>query len=67
LQHSNGEKNKTYLVIIIGKNDCLMEVEEDHLGLSLAYDIVKALGGEIKVNTREGEFMKFVVQLPITA
>jgi signal transduction histidine kinase len=37
------------------------------LGLSLAYDIVKALGGEIKVNTREGEFTEFVVRLPITA
>jgi signal transduction histidine kinase len=35
------------------------------LGLSLAYDIVKAHGGEIKVNTREGEFTEFVVQLPI--
>jgi signal transduction histidine kinase len=34
------------------------------LGLSLAYDIVKAHGGEIKVNTREGEFTEFVVQLP---
>ena len=37
------------------------------LGLSLAYDIVKAHGGEIKVNTREGEFTEFVVQLPILA
>jgi signal transduction histidine kinase len=37
------------------------------LGLSLAYDIVKAHGGEIKVNTREGEFTEFVVQLPISA
>jgi signal transduction histidine kinase len=35
------------------------------LGLSLAYDIVKAHGGEIKVNTREREFTEFVVQLPI--
>jgi len=34
------------------------------LGLSLAYDIVKAQGGDIKVNTREGEFTEFVVQLP---
>ena len=25
------------------------------LGLSLSYDIVKAQGGEIKVNTKEGE------------
>ena len=36
------------------------------LGLSLAYDIVKAHGGEIKVNTREGEFTEFVVQLPMS-
>ena len=36
------------------------------LGLSLAYDIVKAHGGEIKVNTTEGEFAEFVIQLPIT-
>jgi signal transduction histidine kinase len=35
------------------------------LGLSLAYDIVKAHGGEIKVNTREGEGSEFVIQLPI--
>jgi signal transduction histidine kinase len=35
------------------------------LGLSLAYDIVKAHGGEIKVNTKEGEGSEFVVQLPI--
>jgi two-component system NtrC family sensor kinase len=34
------------------------------LGLSLSYDIVKAHGGEIKVNTSEGEFTEFVIQLP---
>jgi signal transduction histidine kinase/ligand-binding sensor domain-containing protein len=34
------------------------------LGLSLAYDIVKAHGGEIKVNTKEGEGSEFVIQLP---
>jgi ligand-binding sensor domain-containing protein/signal transduction histidine kinase len=33
------------------------------LGLSLSYNIIKANGGEIKVNTREGEFTEFVVQL----
>jgi len=36
------------------------------LGLSLAYDIIKSLGGEIKVETTEGEFSQFVIQLPIT-
>jgi signal transduction histidine kinase len=34
------------------------------LGLSLAYDIVKAHGGEIKVKTTEGEGSEFVIQLP---
>jgi two-component system, NtrC family, sensor kinase len=34
------------------------------LGLSLAYDIVKALGGEIRVKTREGEGTEFTIQLP---
>jgi two-component system, NtrC family, sensor kinase len=37
------------------------------LGLSLSYDIVKAHGGEIKVETKEGDFTEFVVQLPISA
>ena len=32
--------------------------------LSLAYDIIKAHGGEIKVETKEGEGSEFVVQLP---
>jgi len=36
------------------------------LGLSLAYDIVKAHGGEIKVETNEGEGSEFIVQLPIS-
>ena len=35
------------------------------LGLSLSYDIIKAHGGEIKVDTTEGEFAEFVIQLPI--
>ena len=34
------------------------------LGLSLSYDIVKAHGGEIKVETREGEGSKFIISLP---
>ena len=34
------------------------------LGLSLSYDIVKAHGGEIKVETMEGEFAEFVIVLP---
>jgi signal transduction histidine kinase/tetratricopeptide (TPR) repeat protein len=35
------------------------------LGLSLSYDIIKAHGGEIKVETKEGEGTTFVLQLPI--
>ncbi len=35
------------------------------LGLSLSYDIVKAHGGEIKVETKEGEGSEFIIQLPI--
>jgi signal transduction histidine kinase len=35
------------------------------LGLSLAYDIIKAHGGEIRVQTEEGEGCEFVIQLPI--
>jgi signal transduction histidine kinase/ligand-binding sensor domain-containing protein len=34
------------------------------LGLSLSYDIVKAHGGEIKVETKEGEGTEFVIHLP---
>ena len=35
------------------------------LGLSLAYDIVKAHGGEMTVETKEGKGSEFVIQLPI--
>jgi signal transduction histidine kinase/tetratricopeptide (TPR) repeat protein len=34
------------------------------LGLSLSYDIIKSHGGRIKVETGEGEFTEFVVQIP---
>ena len=34
------------------------------LGLSLSYDIIKAHGGEIKVETKEGERTVFFIQLP---
>jgi len=33
------------------------------LGLSLSYDIVKALGGDLKVETDEGEGTKFIIEL----
>ncbi|MEP7374755.1 MAG: HAMP domain-containing sensor histidine kinase [Chitinophagaceae bacterium] len=35
------------------------------LGLSLSYDMVKAHGGELKVNTKEGEYAEFIIQLPL--
>ncbi len=34
------------------------------LGLSLSYDIIKVHGGEIKVESKEGEGTKFMIQLP---
>jgi len=34
------------------------------LGLSLSYDIVKAHGGEIKVETKEGAGSEFIISLP---
>ena len=36
------------------------------LGLSLAYEIVKAHGGELMVETKEGEGTEFVIRLPWT-
>ncbi|MCW3119187.1 MAG: multi-sensor signal transduction histidine kinase [Chitinophagaceae bacterium] len=34
------------------------------LGLSLSYDIIKAHGGEIKVDTKEGDHTVFIITLP---
>jgi signal transduction histidine kinase len=34
------------------------------LGLSLSYDIIKAHGGEIIVETKEGEGTTFIVKIP---
>ena len=34
------------------------------LGLSLSYDIVRAHGGEIKVNTKENNGTEFIIELP---
>jgi two-component system, NtrC family, sensor kinase len=36
------------------------------LGLSMSYDIIKAHGGELKVETKEGEFTEFIISLPLT-
>ncbi len=37
------------------------------LGLSLSYDIIKAHGGELSVETKAGEGTEFIIQLPIKA
>jgi len=37
------------------------------LGLSLSYDIVKVHGGELKVETKEGEGSEFDIHLPVTS
>jgi two-component system, NtrC family, sensor kinase len=34
------------------------------LGLSMSYDIVKAHGGEIMVETKQSEYAEFIIQLP---
>jgi signal transduction histidine kinase len=35
------------------------------LGLSLSYDIIKAHGGELTVETKKGEGAEFIIQLPL--
>jgi len=35
------------------------------LGLSLSYDIIKAHGGELKVETKEGVGSVFIISLPV--
>jgi two-component system, NtrC family, sensor kinase len=37
------------------------------LGLSLAYDIIKAHGGDIKVDTAEGKGSAFIINLPVNS
>jgi signal transduction histidine kinase len=34
------------------------------LGLSISYDIIKIHGGDLKIETREGEFAEFIITLP---
>jgi two-component system, NtrC family, sensor kinase len=38
-------------------------LSETGLGLSLSHDIIKEHGGEIQVETKEGEGTEFTVQL----
>lgn len=35
------------------------------LRLSLSYDIVKVHGGELKVETKEGDGSEFIIKLPV--
>jgi signal transduction histidine kinase len=35
------------------------------LGLSLSYDIIKAHGGTLKVETKENEYTEFIISLPV--
>ena len=35
------------------------------LGLSISYDIIKNAGGEIRVETEQGEFAEFIITLPV--
>ena len=37
------------------------------LGLSMSYDVVRAHGGEIKVDSKEGEGSEFIIYLPTTS
>jgi two-component system, NtrC family, sensor kinase len=39
--------------------------QEAGLGLSLSYDIVKAHGGELKVETKEGNGTAFIFSIPV--
>ena len=33
--------------------------------IQTSYDIVKAYGGELKVETKEGEGSEFIIQIPV--
>jgi len=43
----------------------IQSIQGTGLGLSLSYDIVKAHGGELSVETHEGEGTELVISLPI--
>jgi signal transduction histidine kinase len=34
------------------------------LGLSISYDIIKAHGGEMKVESKENEYAEFIISIP---
>jgi hypothetical protein len=46
------------MISVKSKNPCISEIQR-------SYDSVKAYGGELKDETKEGEGMEFTIQLPI--
>ncbi|MDZ4711958.1 MAG: ATP-binding protein [bacterium] len=42
----------------------MMSGQGTGLGLSMSYDIIKAHGGELKVETKEGEGSEFIISIP---
>ena len=59
-QHTHTERKKFTHYLW----EFLMGGELTGLGLSLSYDIIKAHGGEIKVESKEGEGTIFIILLP---
>ena len=58
-----------FLYIRLSPNSCSCEPKPKGqgtgLGLSLSYDIIKAHGGELKVETKEGHWAAFIIQLAL--
>ena len=47
------------------KNKSVQSIHPCKSVIQTNYDIVKAHGGELKVETKEGEGSEFVIQLPV--
>ena len=54
------------MIFLKSKEKDINEIKGTGLGLSLSYDIIKAHGGEITVESTEGVSTKFIIKLPIT-
>ncbi len=54
---------------MITRNKCLNKISEIYKSnksvIQIIYDIIKAHGGEFKVETKKGEGAEFVIVLPI--
>ena len=50
-------------VFVIDINSGLKKKLKDKIQDYLSYDIIKAHGGELKVETKEGEYAEFIVTL----